>query len=62
MWVPPWPLTDNPEIRGNTLEGVPYVVDQEVSCLPWSLEVFARETENFAELIDRVGRIVRYVL
>ena len=62
MSVPPWPLSHNPEIHGNTIERVLYLVDQKVSCLPWSVEVLARETENFAELIDRVGRIVRYVL
>ena len=44
------------------LEGILYVVDQEVSCLERILKVFARKTENFAELINGVFRVVRMIL
>ena len=56
-------LTYNyPYIRGNALEGVLHVVDQKVSCLERTLEVFARKTENLAELVNSVFRVIRYVL
>jgi hypothetical protein len=61
--IPLWLLSHNHRrIRGNTLERILYVVDQEVSCLARTLKAFARETENFAELVNRVLRIVRYIL
>jgi hypothetical protein len=33
-----------------------------VSRVAWILNVFARETENLAELVNRALRIVRYIL
>jgi hypothetical protein len=61
--MPIWQLTYNyPYIRGNALEGVLHVVDQKISCLARILEVFARKIENFAELVNGVFRVIRYVL
>jgi hypothetical protein len=51
---------DYPYTWGNALEGVPHVVDQKVSRLERTLEVFARKTENFAELVNGVSRVIRY--
>ena len=61
--MPLWQLTYSyPYTRGNAIEGVLHVIDQKVSCLERTLEVVARETENFADLANGVFRVIRYVL
>ena len=61
--MPLWQLAYKyPYILGNALEGVLHVVDQKVSRIERTLEVFAGKIENFAELVNGDFRIIRYVL